>query len=196
MKIAVVSVAHGFTWPVALPAVLGQRVFHSERAFDFSAKLLSLMPGRLGQYLRASFYMLTLDECHYDLAVGFGSFFAHPTARVGRGVGIGCFSIIGSAELADGVMVGSRASILSGKYHHGGGNRHRDVRENPLLLETVRIGEATWIAEGALVMANVGAHCIVAAGSVVTKAIPDGATAVGNPARCVHYGERTEAAVV
>lgn len=196
-KAVLVCVAHGLTWPVTIPSILGRRLLHSERGFDFSAKLLSLVPGRLGQYLRASFYMLTLDECHYDLAVGFGSFFSHPTARVGRGVGIGCFSIIGSAELADGVMMGSRASVLSGKYHHGGGNRHPDVRANPLLLETVHIGEATWIGEGALVMADVGAHCIVAAGCVVTKAVPDEATAVGNPARCVYRSRATtEAAAV
>jgi acetyltransferase-like isoleucine patch superfamily enzyme len=32
-------------------------------------------------------------------------------------------------------------------------------------------------------MADVGANCIVSAGSVVTKPMPAGMTAIGNPAR-------------
>jgi len=34
-------------------------------------------------------------------------------------------------------------------------------------------------------MADVGEHCIVGAGSVVTKPIPDFSVAVGNPARVI-----------
>ncbi len=196
IKVIIVWIAHFVTWPFTVPSLIGIRVFKSERTFDFSAKMISILPGRIGQVLRASFYMVTLEECHYDLGVGFGSFFPHPTARVGRRVGIGCYSIIGSAHLGDGVMIASRVSVLSGKYHHGGGSRGRDIRANDLLLETVRIGCGTWIGEGALVMADVGSRCIVAAGSVVTKPVPDDATAVGNPARCVFYGGQAEAAVI
>lgn len=192
LKVLVVWIAHLVTWPFAIPAILDYKLLKSERMFDFSAKLLSLLPGKLGQYLRTSYYMQTLSECHYDLYIGFASFFSHITACVGRDVKIGSFSIIGTAALSDHVVIGSRVSILSGKYQHGGGKRGRDLKSNSLHFERVSIGENTWLGEGSVVMSNVGRNCIVSAGSVVTKAIPDGMTAVGNPARFVNFGERKQ----
>lgn len=194
VKAVIVWVAHLFTWPFWIPAIVAYRGFGSERLFDASAKLLSLWPGRIGQFLRASFYMCTLKACHYDIAVGFGSFFSHPEAEVGMSVGIGSFSIIGTARLDDGVMVASRVSVLSGKYQHGGGRRGRDFRGNELRLEPVRVGEGSWLGEGSLVMADIGRRCIVSAGSVVTKPMPDDSTAVGNPARFLRYADKPEAA--
>jgi acetyltransferase-like isoleucine patch superfamily enzyme len=41
-------------------------------------------------------------------------------------------------------------------------------------------------------MANVGKHCVIGAGSVVTKAIPDYAIAIGSPARIVRYRNAIE----
>ncbi|MHB8254067.1 MAG: acyltransferase [Acidiferrobacter sp.] len=193
VKVVAVCIAHLVTWPLALPALIAYRSLGSERIFDFCAKLLSLLPGRTGQYLRASFYMQTLNRCHYDLAVGFGSFFSHPSAEVGRCVGIGSFSIIGTARLSDDVMVASRVSVLSGKYQHGGGARGRSIKGNALELQMVHIGEGSWLGEGCLVMADIGRHCIVSAGSVVTKAVPDNATAVGNPARFLRYVDKSGA---
>jgi serine acetyltransferase len=35
------------------------------------------------------------------------------------------------------------------------------------------------------VLADVGSHCVIGAGSVVTKPVPDYAIAVGNPARVI-----------
>jgi len=169
-------------WPFGLPSRLAHRWFGSELPFDFSAKLLSLIPGKIGQYLRASFYKMTLAECHCDLMVGFCSFFSHPTARVGRHVGMGSFTIVGTAVLGDNVMIGSRASVTSGKTQHGSPLRGM-AAPHELILKTVTIGEGCWIGEGAIVMASLGRQCVVSAGSVVTKPAPDFSVAVGNPAR-------------
>lgn len=193
LKAALVWVAHLVTWVLALPAILENRAIKSERIFDFGAKLLSLVPGKIGQYIRTSFYMQTLAECHYDLYIGFASFFSHMTARVGRGVGIGSFSIIGTAHLDDEVLIASRVSVLSGKYQHGG--RGREL-SNQVYYERVRVGKKSWLGEGCVVMADVGAHSIVSAGSVVTRAIPDGMTAVGNPARAVRFERKSEGSTV
>ena len=188
-KIAAVWSMHLLTWVATVPVFIDSRLFKSERLFDFFAKLFSLLPGKPGQYLRASYYMQTLAECHYDLFVGFGSFFSHATARVGRGVKIGSFSIVGTAILEDHVAIGSRVSVLSGKYQHGGGPRGRDIVHNDVHYEQVRIGARTWLGEGAVVMAHVGRHSIVSAGSVITRPVPDNVTAVGNPARVVRFAE-------
>ena len=74
-KCVLVALFCAVTWPLSLPARIAHRHFGSETLFDFSAKLLSLVPGKVGQYLRTSFYVVTLDRCPADLSVAFGSFF-------------------------------------------------------------------------------------------------------------------------
>ena len=49
--------------------------------------------------------------------------------------------------------------------------------------DLVRVGENAWIGNGAIVMADVGARSVVAAGSVVTQPVPDDCVVGGNPAR-------------
>ena len=53
------------------------------------------------------------------------------------------------------------------------------------------IGDDVWIGYGAIIMSgvHVGQGAIIAAGSVVTKDIPDNAIAVGVPAKVVKYLE-------
>lgn len=181
-KRIVVCALYLLVWPFGLPSYLAYKWFGNEAIFDFSAKLLSLIPGKIGQYFRTAFYKMTLAECHYDLLVGFGSFFAQPAARAGRGVGMGSFTIVGTSILGDGVLIGSRVSVLSGKYQHGsflpGVQPSGEGR-----YETITIGAGCWIGEGAIVMASLGERCMVSAGSVVTKPAPDRVVAVGNPAR-------------
>ena len=47
------------------------------------------------------------------------------------------------------------------------------------------IGENTWIGACAVIVpgVHIGKNCVIVAGSVVTKDIPDGVVAVGNPCR-------------
>ncbi|HEY9447001.1 MAG TPA: DapH/DapD/GlmU-related protein, partial [Burkholderiales bacterium] len=51
----------------------------------------------------------------------------------------------------------------------------------------ISIGDDTWIGGGAIVCPGVriGARSVVGAGSVVTRNIPDGVLAAGNPCRVV-----------
>ena len=57
-------------------------------------------------------------------------------------------------------------------------------------LQEIRLGEGSWIAEGAVVMADIGSNCGVGAGAVVVKPVPPGTIVVGNPARPI--GSRNE----
>jgi maltose O-acetyltransferase len=49
----------------------------------------------------------------------------------------------------------------------------------------IRIGDGVWIGGGAIILPGVtiGDGCVVGAGSVVTRDLPPGSVAVGNPAR-------------
>lgn len=51
----------------------------------------------------------------------------------------------------------------------------------------VRIGAGTWIGEKVCILpgVNIGQRCIIGAGSIVTRNIPDYCIAAGNPARVV-----------
>ena len=64
------------------------------------------------------------------------------------------------------------------------------VSTAPIVIE-----DETWIGANVVVLAGVtiGKHCIVAAGSVVTKDVPSYSVAVGNPARVLKkYNTETE----
>ncbi len=171
------------TFPLAIISQFYYLVLNTESVYVTFAKFLSLIPGKVGNYTRTSYYMMTLSKCHYDLSVDFASFFAHPNAQVGRKVVIGSFTIIGTANISSNVLISSRVSILSGKFqHYFDGN----VASKHQLFSEVSIGENTWIGEGAIVMASIGKDCIVSAGSVVTKNMDNEHTAIGNPARFVN----------
>lgn len=186
LKCAATAVCFLITGPFAILSRECYRRLGWEDAFDFFAKFFSHFPGKTGQYLRTSYYLITLDECHCDLAVAFGSFFSHPNARVGRGVVIGANSIIGTAVIGDNVLIGSRVSVLSGKYQHGGALQTGGVdSKSPPRFERVEIGEKCWLGEGCIVMASIGAESVVSAGSVVNKPLPPDSIAVGNPARAL-----------
>jgi virginiamycin A acetyltransferase len=178
LKRTIVYALHLLTWPAGLSARWAHAA-GSEGLFDFWAKLLSLVPGAPGQYLRTSYYVQTLTRCPCDLSVAFGSFFSHPEARIGRSVVIGSYSIIGQVELEDDVMIASHVSILSGKYQHGQPLRGDDTAS----FTPVTIGAGSWLGQGSIVMASLGRKCVVSAGSVVTRPAPEGSIAVGNPAR-------------
>jgi acetyltransferase-like isoleucine patch superfamily enzyme len=49
----------------------------------------------------------------------------------------------------------------------------------------VKIGAGSWVGEGAIIMADVGAHSIVSSGAVVIHATPDRVLVGGNPARVI-----------
>ena len=117
--------------------------------------------------------------------IGFLSCFTDRRARVGERVYIGPAVNMGVVTLGDGALVGTRASILSGANQHRFG---ADGKLTPYERDTRRrtqVGAETWIGEAAVVMADVGGRCIVAAGSVVSSPVPEGCIVGGNPARFV-----------
>ena len=52
-------------------------------------------------------------------------------------------------------------------------------------LKRIYIGRNSWIGNGSIILDDVGDRCIIGAGSVVTKKIPDNSIAVGNPAKVI-----------
>jgi virginiamycin A acetyltransferase len=174
-----------------LPAVLAYRLTRAtvgaERAFPGWSQTFALFPGITGVYLRRAFYRQVLPRCDEGSWIGFAVVFSHPTAEIGRNVYVGPFCCLGDVTLEDDVLLGSHVSITNGSAQHGTDRLDIPIREQPGVWPRVTIGRDTWIGDRAVIMANVGAQCVIGAGAVVTTPIPDRAIAVGVPARVVRW---------
>jgi maltose O-acetyltransferase len=60
-------------------------------------------------------------------------------------------------------------------------------RDGVEFARPIDIGENTWLGGGVIVLPgrNIGANSVVGAGSVVTKDVPEGVVAAGNPCRVI-----------
>jgi acetyltransferase-like isoleucine patch superfamily enzyme len=180
---------------LVLPAfaayVMGRLLMGENKAFPGWAQVLSLIPGISGAYLRRAFYSLVFQHCGRGSWIGFGTIFSHPRCFFGRNVYIGCYCCLGEVTLQDDVLIGSNVSIMNGSAQHGTDRLDIPVREQSGVWPHISVGRDTWIGDRAVVMANVGSHCIIGAGAVVTKLIPDFAVVVGNPARIIRFRGKT-----
>ena len=191
MKETAKTAANGMAVLFVLPAVVASRlaslIMGRARAFPGWSQLFSLFPGLIGVNLRRAFYRLTLSRCGQGACISFGTVFSHCTAAVGKKVYVGAYCSIGDVNLQDDVLLSSHVSILNGCRQHGIDRLDLPIREQPGQYPRVTIGRDSWIGERAVVMADVGKHCVVGAGAVVTKPLPDYAIAVGNPAKVLRY---------
>jgi virginiamycin A acetyltransferase len=187
LKAVLKSMANGLALAAVLPAVGCYRaaaiVVGPTQAFQGWSQAFSLLPGLTGMYLRRAFYRMTLTRCSDDACLSFGTIFSHPTAEVGRRVYVGPCCSIGDVTLEDDVLISSHVSITNGGGQHGIARLDVPIREQPGNWPRVTIGRDSWIGDRAVVMADVGAQCVVGAGSVVTRPLGDRVIAAGAPAR-------------
>lgn len=185
------SAAHIMAIAVVLPAyglyAIGAAVLGRDRIFPGFSQAFCLLPGLSGQWLRRAFYRLVLPRCGEGSVVSFGTVFSNPTAEIGAHAYIGLYCCLGDVVIEDDVLIASQVSVMNGCKQHGIDRLDIPVREQPGEWPKITIGRDSWIGERATVMANVGRHCVVGAGSVVTKEVPDYAIVIGVPARIVDW---------
>lgn len=153
--------------------------------FGFWTHVMALLPGVPGRFMRRAFYYSTLDACADDVTVEFGAVFSRRTVSIGSGVYIGAYALIGSARIGAHTLIGSRVSLLSGGHPHRLLETGRWSPTDPARLKEITIGANNWIGEGAIVMADTGDGCMIAAGAVVSASVPSHVMVAGNPARFV-----------
>ncbi len=87
------------------------------------------------------------------------------------------------------IEVGNHVQITTGTkiFTHGGGWVFRDKHPNLDYFGKVIIKDNVYIGNNSMILPGVtiGNDVIIGAGSIVTKSIPDGNIAVGNPARII-----------
>lgn len=196
MKVLIKALADLLALVLVLPCVgayrLGAWLLGPAKAFPGWSQAFSLLPGLTGVFLRRAFYRLVLPRCGADAHIGFGTVFSHPTAEVGRLVYIGVYCVLGDVTLEDDALIGSRVSVMNGGAQHGIERLDMPIREQPGTWPRVTIGRDAWVGDGAIVLADVGRQCVIGAGAVVTKPIPDYAIARGVPAQVVRYRNKSD----
>ena len=99
-------------------------------------------------------------------------------------IGVGN-TVIGPVWIGDYVQIGQHVLIsgLNHKYE----NIDITIAEQGIEVSPVKINNNVWIGANAVILAGItiGEHCVVGAGSVVTKDIPPFSVVVGNPAKVV-----------
>jgi acetyltransferase-like isoleucine patch superfamily enzyme len=158
-----------------------------DRALMGSSESLALAPVSLVNTCARPFCGVCWRTARKTATIEFGTIFSRVGAHLGNNVYIGPMCHIGLAHLEDNVLVGAGVHIPSGSDTHGIGDVGRPIREQPGVLRTVRIGAGAWIGSGAIVMADVGADSVVAAGAVVTRPLPARVIAAGVPAQILRH---------
>ena len=171
--------------PITLLYLILNSASSSDSIFTSFAQVLSLIPGKTGSYLRAGFYRFAMTYCHPDARSSFLALFSRRDTELGSGVYIGPQCNIGKCKIEAGVLLGSGVHIMSGKGQHNFSNLNIPIKDQGGTFEKVSIGENTWIGNGALVMANIGRRCVVAAGAVVIDDVEDFSIVAGNPAKVI-----------
>lgn len=89
--------------------------------------------------------------------------------------------------IGEGVMIAANAALYA--YDHGLASG-QPIRAQGLTSKgPISIEREAWVGTGAVILSGVtiGEGAVVAAGAVVTKSIPAGGIAAGNPARVIKY---------
>ena len=111
-----------------------------------------------------------------------------PALKIGdnSGVGINC-EVYGPVTIGDNVMMGPEVVI----YTRGHNHERTDITMIEQGFEEVRpvtIGNDVWIGRRVMIMPGVtiGNGCIIGAGAVVTKSMPDYSVIGGVPAKVIY----------
>jgi acetyltransferase-like isoleucine patch superfamily enzyme len=117
-------------------------------------------------------------------------------SHIGSRCSIWAGDSVGKITLGRHALLGPEVFITASNYQIKPGT---PVMDQPKLERDVVIGDDVWLGARVMVVPGVeiGDGCIIGASSVVTRSIPAGSIAVGNPARIVgHRGEpKAESAI-
>jgi virginiamycin A acetyltransferase len=153
--------------------------------FSSISQFISLFPGKSGSMFRIAFYSITMTHCKNVGNIYFGTLFSDPDTELYDNVYIGPQCNIGKCIIGKDTLIASGVHILSGKKQHSFDDIDTLIQQQGGNYEKITIGKDCWIGNGAIIMANIGDKCIVAAGSVVVKDVASLSVVGGNPHKII-----------
>jgi len=123
--------------------------------------------GRRGRYDSATFH------CDYGFNISLGA---------GVFLNFNCVILdVVEVTIADRTQIGPGVQILTADHPRDAATRRSGLEFG----RPIRIGRNVWIGGGAIILpgVSIGDNAVIGAGSVVTRDVPAGVTAFGNPAR-------------
>lgn len=152
--------------------------------FPFASEALSRLPFSLGWKLRRAIFAQVFPVMGTDAVVHHGVVFDDPRTQIGEDVWISSGCYVDYASIGNHVLIGPHCVLLSGGQHHNFDRTDIPIKQQGNRPKVaIVIADGAWIGANATVMASIGQHAIVGAGSVVTKPVPAYAIVAGNPAR-------------
>lgn len=137
---------------------------------------------RIRYFFASKFIAKCGEDVNFEKNAGF-----NPELEIGDRSGVGSNTdLSGHIIIGKDVMMGP--NVVMRTYSHA--HDRLDIPMNQQGFEDERImnvGDDVWIGANVTVLpgANIGSHCIIAAGAVVTKAVPDYAIVGGVPAKII-----------
>ena len=149
------------------------------------------------KYIDFGTKLTTGRRCRFDVngdhdgkVLTFGS-----NVNMGDDIRISCVERV---EIGSNVLMGSKILIIDNS-HGSYSGADQSAPETPpnsreLFSSPVSIGDNSWIGEQVVILpgVHIGSGCIVGAGAIVTKSIPDNCIVAGNPARIIKKWENGE----
>jgi acetyltransferase-like isoleucine patch superfamily enzyme len=107
---------------------------------------------------------------------------------IGNNCSLNPFAIVyghGGVRIGDGVRIAAHSVIIPA--NHNSSAQGKPLFESGFTAHGIEIEENVWLGSGVTILdgVRIGRNCIIGAGSVVTRSIPDGVTVVGIPARAI-----------
>jgi acetyltransferase-like isoleucine patch superfamily enzyme len=153
---------------------LGVHCFIGDRVMIFQRE--NGGPVNLGD--RVFIYRDTIIETGYGGSLTIGNHSSiHPRCQLN--------AYVAPIQIGTGVMIAPNCAFYS--YDHGIAP-DMIIRKQPLQSKGgITIGDEAWLSVGVTVLngVQIGSHAVIGAGSLVVSDVPDGAIAVGSPAKVV-----------
>lgn len=162
-------------------------------AYNLIGKILPLdsMPYSLGlRQVRYFLFAKCVEKCGKGARVD-KNVHISPFIQVGDNVRISenC-KIRKNTSIGNDVLIGPGVHIITAT--HSFESLDRPVAEQGTEQFTVGIGNDVWVGTNAIILpkVNIADHTIIAAGSVVTKDVPEYAIVGGNPAKTISFRDK------
>ena len=165
---------------------------NKDHSLESHSQLLSLIPGKTGNYLRVAFYRFALEHCDPTATICFGTLLSKSATVIKSHVYIGPCCMVGLVTIEQDVLIGPSVQIPSGGKSHKFDQPDLPIRLQGGELKRVTIGQDSWIGANSIILADVAPKNVIGASSTVVTATKPKSVNAGNPSQFIRYRYTSE----